>query len=709
MSSPLLKNLFLSGLISCSISAAASEITAATEPMPTDSLHLNDSSSPATVELRKVEVVGRERRSYKSDYSYGATKMPMASKDIPQSISTVTKELIQEQGALRIHDIANNVAGVNVFSTYDDIVLRGFRSWGMGLINGQKVPGGWYPPTLRGIERVEVVKGPASALFSNVVPGGVVNYVTKKPLAAPYREVNVATGSWNAYRAATDFSGPLNEEKSVLYRLNLGYENAESFRSQRFDRTLFVSPSFTVLPDEATLLNAEITWTRHLSVLDRGMPSTENAKFPDMPIGLSVSQPGDFINSDRLWFNISGSRSLGDVSLNASYLGSRLDGHQQEHGLNEYITNDSVSLYFNDRLQGGTSHGLSLYADYSVTTGPIRHNLLLGFDMNMQQDYSTEIYNWDSVGTFSLRNPTYSRRPIWNYELSENPLGQWDAVTRSYAGYVQDLLEWDPFKLLISLRQEWYSQKPVNESYPEAVTPAFIPRVGLTYAAIDDINLYATYATGFQPAEGWLQNPQYGGPFETPETSEMAEAGIKSEWLNKRLLTTLAVYQIEKNDVVTWANDSDNPDLYRQVGQIRSRGFEAEMTGKILPQWDISWNYAFNDAEITEDTDPENVGKPFENAPRHATGLWTNYRLPFGVGMGVGYEYVGERYTFRDGFMLPEYGVWNASLSYRSGPYTIGGKLNNVLDENHWTGGYYPGRTFPGAPRNWLAQMSYNF
>ena len=257
-------------------------------------------SDTALFDLGSVEVVGRRDRGYKSRYSYGATKVGMETRDIPQSLTTVTKELIQDQGARRLADVVNNVAGVNVFSTYDDIVLRGFRSWGGALVNGHKAPSGWYSPTLFNVERLEVVKGPASALFSNVVPGGTVNYVTRKPLETSRKEVTLSTGSFDDYAASIDLTGPVDSEKRTLYRAILGYENSGSFRDNLQNRTLFAAPSLTFRPDASTNLHAELVVSRNTTGLDRGMPSTRDAKSPDLPISTNLMQPGDFLQTDQI-------------------------------------------------------------------------------------------------------------------------------------------------------------------------------------------------------------------------------------------------------------------------------------------------------------------------------------------------------------------------------------------------------------------------
>ncbi|WP_019038037.1 carboxypeptidase-like regulatory domain-containing protein [Psychroflexus tropicus] len=173
--------------------------------------------------LQEVEIIGRKARTYKNSTTFAATKTATKIKDVPQAVSYVTKEVIADQQAYRVNDIIKNISGVNTFSYYDDFSMRGFRS-GDTYINGLRVVGLFGPqPLLANIERVEVIKGPASAMFGNSVPGGVMNRVTKKPLREDRKSINFTLGSFNTLRTTADFTGAINESETLVYRLNLAY------------------------------------------------------------------------------------------------------------------------------------------------------------------------------------------------------------------------------------------------------------------------------------------------------------------------------------------------------------------------------------------------------------------------------------------------------------------------------------------------------
>nr|MBI1232376.1 TonB-dependent receptor plug domain-containing protein [Cytophagales bacterium] len=184
--------------------------------------------TPNQTQMQMVEIVGRKAQDYNSAYSFSATKIATANKDIPQSISTVTKELITDRQAFRLGDVLKNVSGVSTVSFYNHYAIRGVTQNSSSienrLINGMRTSQIYFnQPLSSNVERVEVIKGPSSMTFSNTDAGGSINIVTKKPLAEARSSVGLTVGSFNTMRAAVDFTGPLNQGKTLLYRVNIGY------------------------------------------------------------------------------------------------------------------------------------------------------------------------------------------------------------------------------------------------------------------------------------------------------------------------------------------------------------------------------------------------------------------------------------------------------------------------------------------------------
>ncbi|HEY9045410.1 MAG TPA: TonB-dependent receptor, partial [Ohtaekwangia sp.] len=259
--------------------------------------------------LQQVEIIGRKERSYKNTSSFIGSKTELNAKDLPQSVSFVTKELISDQGQMRVGEIVKNMSGVNQFTFYDDITIRGFRINGQSntqLINGLRTSTGfWKQPLANYLERVEVLKGPSSALFGNASPGGVLNRVTKKPLDYNRKSLDFSFGSFNTFRALADFTGPMNNERTLLYRLNIGYEDANSFRQLQFDKNLVIAPSVSFLPSDKTRLNFDIIYNQSNSRLDRGQAVFNNNDLYSTPTSLALSSTNDYLNENT--YNVSAS------------------------------------------------------------------------------------------------------------------------------------------------------------------------------------------------------------------------------------------------------------------------------------------------------------------------------------------------------------------------------------------------------------------
>ncbi|MDQ4141304.1 MAG: TonB-dependent receptor, partial [Bacteroidota bacterium] len=241
---------------------------------------VNFNLSEDNTALQQIEVLGRKETTYKSDYSFIGTKTASRVIDVPQTISTVTKELIEDQQAFTLNEVVKNVAGVNQYSSYDDLTVRGFRNGyesGFRLVNGLRSGysygnGFFRVPLTVNLERVEVLKGPGAALFGDINPGGTINMVTKKPLLENRKAVSFSVGSFQTMRSTLDFTGPLNADTTLLYRLNLGYEDSKTFRDVNNRQSFIIAPTVTFRPTDKTTVNAEVVYSNFNGYLERGLP-----------------------------------------------------------------------------------------------------------------------------------------------------------------------------------------------------------------------------------------------------------------------------------------------------------------------------------------------------------------------------------------------------------------------------------------------------
>ena len=721
--------------------------------------------------LPTVDVMGRREQSYKNSVSFVGTKTATALKDVPQSIGYVTKELVLDQGAITVNDVVKNISGVNQYSAYNDFSIRGFRSLGNlnsgNLLNGMR---GLTPlfrqSSLANIERVEVIKGPASALFGNAAPGGVVNRVTKKPLDVARRSVSLTAGSFNTSNVYGDFTGPLNEKKSLLYRLNLGYENTDGFRDLQGLTTFIVAPSFTYILSDRTQLNADITYNNNMGKLDRGLAIHGDGDLFSVPFNSTQSAASDFMseNTFNLSFALSHQLAKG-LLFNSTYLYSsyleNTEEHAQQHAYQSTIDGkqdfSKVEMRFEKRHRHITSNNFNNYLTWDVATGALKHKLLLGydyfntaiasglsslsasgyllkngtvvdkFDVKKKDDYQldasgnprTNVPSFDLNSTLGNRIQDISK---YIYKTGAgNPNGQGSAV-RSYSNgvYLQEQLRWGRLQTLLSARVEWFTDVTKNAKGIEKKTTqtAFIPRVGLVYELTPSTNVYASWIRGFEPQSVAIQSdPETGGPFD-PMKSELWEVGAKGEYLNKRLSVTTSVFRIRKNNSLYSAGDPVNPKLRVAVGEEVSRGVEFDVSGRILPYWSITANYSYNIAEITKaapGTKDLNIQRP--GTPRHAANLWTKFIIPSGalrnLGMGLGINGVSARegQVGRRAQLVtyPGYTLLNLALYYKVRDMQLQLNWNNVLNKQYYISGFDRFRSFPGAPSNINLTATYRF
>lgn len=735
--------------------------------------HLDVQLSEELTALQEVEVIGRKESSYKNTNSFIGTKTASALKEVPQSVGYVTKELILDQGATTVNEVVKNISGVNQNSSYNDFSIRGFRATGNrnsgNLLNGMRAQTSlWKQSSLANIERVEVIKGPASALFGNAAPGGVINRVTKKPLFENKNSITVGVGSWNTLKTYGDFTGPLNPKKTLLYRLNLGYEKTDSFRDLQGSESIIAAPSFSYIPNEKTHINVDFVYQSFNGKIDRGQSVPADGNVYSTPISRSLSAANDFLKENTLNTTIALTHKFSDhISLNAIYLNSSYSEDMLEHtqanlyykqignGANafRYADPNKVMMTANQRKRYFANNSFNTYFNFNFNTGILKHKLLVGYDYFISEQKAgsssisaqgylskdkTKVVNTytttanvlagsvqtpsTNVPVFDLYDPIAGNayKDISKYIWKQNTLNPYEEY--SHGVYVQEQIDISIVKLLIGLRQEWFTETLNKETTKEISrqTSAFIPRVGLVVEASENINLYSTWVKGFQPQGANIQSDpdRYGGPFDYMK-SELYEVGLKTEWFNKRLNATLAIFKITQENSLEQSPKAGKADWRVPVDE-ESNGFELDVAGQILPNFSVVANYAYTDARIVKLKEEGaikdlNVQRP--STPRHAANLWTKYIFENGslkgLGAGIGVSYASERLgqvgRRATAASYPDYTLLNAVLYYKVKDVQLQLNVNNVLNRTYWISGYDNLRNFPGAPRNINASVTYRF
>ena len=724
-------------------------------------------------ELQTVEIVGRSTKKYNSDYSFAATKIAALNKDIPQSISTVTKELIADKGAFYLADAVKMASGVIPASYYNQYTIRGISQNEEGqIINGMRTRQYYFlHPLTSNIERVEVIKGPSSATFSSVDPGGSINLVTKKPLAADRKEVSMSVGSFSTLRGTLDFTGPLNESKTLLYRVNGAYQEAKSFRDLVNNKSFLISPSFSYVPNEKTAINTELILSNMTGVLDRGQPIfgavAGATNLNKTPISLNLGASGDFFKSKEMILTTNFAHKFtSKIGFNAAYMKQTWTEDLQEHRTtNSFavdINNQPVAslamMQFVQRQQYWDIDNLSTYFNFDFKTGKLNHKLLTGYDLSSwnknkggaqnaargyllkdgtvassfvlanADKYQTTTVNGvvlpkPNVNFFDLNNPSYAMRRPEDYILNVRTALP-SALTTTNAIYIQDQIQWEKFTFLLGLRNEWFEDITNYETNNELTVKksALLPRVGVTYAINNAINVYSTYLEGYQPQSNTVTlMPQTGslpaGSQFDPLKSDLKEFGLKAAFFDNTMSFNAAVYEINQRNILMNANDPVNLDLLVTRGGERSRGFECDLAGYITHGWQINASYSYIDAKITNDSNASLIGARKQNTPKNSANLWTRYNFAsdsvledFGIGFGMQYQSSKVPWFTRD-FTLPDFTVFDAALYYKPNKSNLQIALNagNLLNKTYWLGAQNYLRLFPGAPRNFNLTVTYKF
>lgn len=702
-------------------------------------LQLNETAH----QLGEVFVKARRPDTYTEPISELGTRMALPLRDVPQSIQVINRDLMADRQIQSVAEATKSMVGVNAFSSsqYSDYVLRGFRSSpGNFAYNG--IRGDFYQfdqaALTYNIDRVEVLKGPASVLFSAGNPGGVINHVTKRAQATPRYEASATIGSFSQYRFMGDATGAVTTNGKLLYRFVVGYENTGQLDRNQKLRNLFLAPQLQYNFSDRTSLNYELNYAtdRRTMGFQRGVPALATVGTDGQPTSWQLDRyPRDFSMIDpngysrvttlsqQLQFSHQFTDRLKWTVLARSVGNPRYEQFDISPGdFNIGAVRDSITFeqrYF-DQINN-RQRQLSTYLDLTAQTGPLRHTLLVGADANE----SGRIYNYAGLASrrLSLDNLDFS----WaNYQWTPATIAtaeyqsRVDETTRLYGAYVQDQIAiGQKWKMLLGGRIEAHRYQ--SATYDIAAdtlmgrdklsASRFLPRLGVVYQPNTRTSLYASYTEGFQPQ--WGSNLAAGGPF-APEGSVQYEVGLKQDWLNGRLTTTAALYHIRKTDVLT--PDPTDPDGVRlfTTDNVTSRGVELSAQGRLTDNLNLIANYAYNEARTPGDAGFDYVPAGwFPNAPNHNGNAWATYTLTkgplTGLKAGAGFNYLSKRSTYIPGFEIPGYTTVDASVSYARQGFTANLGLFNLTDAVYYHGVYGPANLWPGNPRSFRLTLTQVF
>ena len=631
--------------------------------------------------------------------------------DLPQNIQIISNNLLKSQNLVNMmENVTRNVSGAQMiehWGTFARINMRGFKL--PAFRNGLNIELPWGPlaEDMSMVQNIEFVKGPAGFMQSAGEPGGFYNVVTKKPTSQSINEISLTGDSFGSYRVSFDSGGALTEDDRLQYRFITMYEDAQTHRDYDLSDRFVIVPSLSYDISDKTKITTEFTYQqsnqitgaayifapvedgfgsldRNFTFLDEDFPQTKIEE-----VSILVNATHKF--NDK--WSVMGQYMFMDYSeIGASAWPASVVGN------GEFYRGISVSDAVSTNELG------QLYINGEFNTGAIKHKVLGGFDYRHLEYWA----DWSQAGggpidvnqPFNIYNPVYGQAVYPTFDRSipvkvRGAANYQGTLYRSF--YVQDeAWMWnDRLRLTLAAR---YNSANIFAYGAQSQDEKVTPRAGLSFNILPDFTFYALYDQAFTPQYGLSYTNEKFDPLESVDI----EGGLKKQWFDGKLNTSLTFYQITKNNYlvsdIEHADENGNYRFSTQTGEVQSKGIEFDMQGQLTPAINVVFNYANTDVEITQDTDEENIGDSVAGHAKHLTNGWVNYSfLPGtalqGFAVSLGYQYQVDRSTWAWGAdnqaVLPNYFRMDGGLSWSNDHFRVNLNVNNILDKHLYSGAAY--------------------
>jgi len=638
-----------------------------------------------------------------------ATKTYLAPKDIPQTIDTLEVNKYKSYGINDLATMLDGVPGVN--TTYDmrgeGVYIRGFKADESDIYRDGVRESGQVRRSTANVERIEILKGPASVLYGRSAGGGVVNMVSKQARFDAKSSITLRGGSWDNVGGTIDINRVLNE--NVAVRLTADREQAHSFREGIRNRNEMVSPSILVDTRTGWRWTGQYTYDNVWRVPDRG------PVYDQLPAGVSIRKgfaaPGDYVE-DRLRVLRSDLSYDFNNRWSLRWVASKREASQDfDHyfaGTYRAATGKITPNYAWQQTRNTTlSNTLDLTGKFS--TGSIKHDLLVGLEAS-EEERAPRVGQPGSTFSYDPFQPiVWPSRPVQGNPTQDNyHKGKGQAL------YMQDLVSLtEQWKLLLGLRYDSYDFQSTNRIANltrKTDGNGFSPRVGVVWQPVREHSFYASWNKSYSPYGGRgilsVETAVGAVPDDEPQYSRQSEVGVKSDWLGGALSTQVSVYQLEKYNIRYRPDPENDPYTWAIRGKDRSRGIEFSAAGRVASSWYVRGGVAFMEAKVAEDAqNPANVGLYLRDTAKRNGNLFLRY-APKGPWYGeVGVTYTGSRFTnAANTALLPGYTRWDALVGWRQDAWTVTVALSNLFDKQYWRSS-----SMPGAPRSVLVSANYQF
>ncbi|WP_449104745.1 TonB-dependent siderophore receptor [Pseudomonas mohnii] len=648
--------------------------TIALEPQPTEgALNLGATTITSVMD---------QSTSYQPPPTSSIMRSSAPIQEIPQTINVVAAQVISDQAPRNLDDALANVSGITqgntLGSTQDSVMTRGFGDNRNGSIMRDGMPLVQGRGMNATVDRVEVLKGPASLLYGIQDPGGVVNMVSKKPELEQYNALTLRGSTYgdgkNGSGGSFDSTGALGTS-GLAYRMVLDHEDEDYWRNYGVHRETLVAPSLAWFGERTKLLFA-YEHREFLTPFDRGTVIDPRTNHPlDISRNERLDEPFNDMEGRSDLYHFEADHELNDnwnAHFGYSWNRETYDASQVR------VTAIDTTKGTLTRSMDGTQNAISTdrFATASlegkVNVAGMQHDLVFGIDDEYRKIYRADLIRQKSLSTFSYLNPVYGRE-VQGTTVSAADSAQTDLL-RSDSVFVQDSIHLtDQWIFVAGGRFQAYDQYAGKGVPFKANTDSngqkWVPRAGLVYRYTDELSFYGSYTESFKPNSTIAplsgSSTVLDGSI-APEEAKSWEIGAKLD-MPGRVTGNIALFDINKRNVLV-ANSEGPVTIYSAAGEVRSRGLELDLSGQLSDRWSMIGSYAYTDAEVTED--PDYKGKKLQNVARNSGSLSAVYDFGNVIGgdqlrVGAGARYVGEREgNAVNDFELPGYTVADAFATY---------------------------------------------
>jgi catecholate siderophore receptor len=651
------------------------------------------------------------RDDYGDDATRSATRTDTPLRDVPQAVSVVTERQIDDQAMRSIADVLRYVPGTMIGQGEghrDQITIRGNNSTADFFVDGMRDDVQYYRP-LYNLQRIEVLRGPNAMIFGRGGGGGVINRVAKNPLFEPSLGASASVDTFGAWYVDADLNQPLSD--TVAARLNAVYEEFDNHRDVFEGRLIAANPTLRFLPGADTGINLSYEYVDDERVVDRGIPSEAGRPlrgFRDTFFGIPGVNELEF--EGHILRGTLEHRFTPDLTLVSRLLYADYDkAYRNAFAATPVTTNAAgvrqvgIEAYFDSFLRDNLFSQTDLV--WRVDTGGASHTLLAGVEYGQQDSLNARV-NGLFANPAGVGAPVTRRTVPLTDPMSIPPVAIWSPVRTTdsdvdiLAFYAQDQVEFGPVEIVAGLRYDRFEIDVTNVFTGATLSRTdnlWSPRLGLILHPVEQVSLYASFSRSYLPQSGDQFNSlDVTGANLEPERFDNYELGVKWEPRDDLLLSA-AVYQLDRTNTRA---PGPAPGTIVATGAQRSRGLEIEALGQITPDWQLSFGYALQDAEINETTSAAPEGREVPQVPRHQVSLWTRYDFTPRIGAGLGLHHQSRSFaSISNAVLLPSYTRIDAAVFFRISE-RIEAQLNveNLFDESYFPTAHNDNNITTGAP-----------